>query len=446
MNERIVNSSMWFESRTDNLTLALILAGGSGTRLHSLTKWHAKPAVPFGGKFRTIDFPLSNCINSNIRRICVLTQYKSHSLNAHIHKGWHFLKPELDEFIELLPAQQRVKNDWYSGTADAVFQNLDIIQEYKPKYVLILAGDHVYKMDYRAMINHHVSTNADMTVGCIDVPVEEASEFGVMSIDNQYRITAFDEKPDKPQPLPDDKSRALASMGIYVFNREFLERVLQGDSHNGQSSHDFGKDIIPDNVHKHKLVAFPFRNYSSDRKSHQTAYWRDVGTIDAYYEANMELLSITPPLNLYDRAWPIWTYQEQLPPAKFVFDDDNRRGMAVDSMVSSGCVISGSRVKRSLLSNNVHLHSYSSIEDSVILPDVEVKRACRLKKVIIDKGCVIPEGTVIGEDKELDKLHFHVSPNGITLVSQEMLEHKKKYEQKQPQQKQQKRQQINHVA
>lgn len=405
------------ESRTDNLTLALILAGGSGTRLHSLTKWHAKPAVPFGGKFRTIDFPLSNCINSNIRRICVLTQYKSHSLNTHIQKGWHFLKPELDEFIELLPAQQRVRNDWYSGTADAVFQNLDIIQEYKPKYVLILAGDHVYKMDYRTMINHHVSTQADMTVGCIEVPVDDAREFGVMSIDKQYQITAFEEKPAHPQSLPNDQARAMASMGIYVFNREFLEQVLKGDDTNAQSSHDFGKNIIPDNVHKHKLVAFPFR----DRQTQQAAYWRDVGTIDAYYDANMELLRITPPLNLYDQAWPIWTYQEQLPPAKFVFDDDHRRGMAVDSMVSSGCVISGSQVKHSLLSNNVHIHSYNRIEDSVILPNVEIGRNCRIKKAIVDINCIIPEGMVIGENRELDKLRFHVSPKGVVLVSPEML-------------------------
>ena len=431
MNNSDTKDFSWSESRRDNLTLALILAGGSGTRLHALTKWHAKPAIPFGGKFRTIDFPLSNCINSHIRRICVLTQYKSHSLNTHIHKGWHFLKPELDEFIELLPAQQRIRNDWYSGTADAVFQNLDIIKEYKPKYVLILAGDHVYKMDYRAMIYHHVQSKADMTVGCIDVPVKDASEFGVMSVDDNYQITAFDEKPDEPRALPNDSSKSLASMGIYVFNREFLEQVLEGDSLDVNSSHDFGKNIIPNNVNKHKLMAFPFR----DSVTQEPAYWRDVGTIDAYYEANMELLNFIPALNLYDRSWPIWTYQEQLPPAKFVFDDDNRRGMAVDSMVSSGCIISGSKVKHSLLSSNVHVHSYNTIENSVILPNVEIERSCRIKNAIIDKNCVIPKGTVIGENIEQDKKYFHVSPNGIVLVSVEMLLAKERKEDKQKEKK-----------
>lgn len=398
-------------------TLALILAGGSGTRLKSLTRWHSKPAVPFGGKFRTIDFPLSNCINSGIRRISILTQYKSHSLNTHIQKGWSFLRPELGEFIELLPAQQRVKDSWYLGTADAVYQNIDIIDTINPEYVLILAGDHIYKMDYTPMINHHIASGANMTVGCMEVSRKKATEFGVMSIDQNNRITEFAEKPDCPTPIPSKPELSMASMGIYVFSRNFLYRVLQEDSINNSSSHDFGKDIIPKLLHQSQISAYPF----TDENTGNTAYWRDVGTVDSYFDANMDLLAVTPQLNLYDKNWPIWTYQEQLPPAKFVFDDENRRGMAVDSLVSAGCILSGGHVQRSLLSNNVRIHSYSHVEDAVILPNVQVGRGCNLRRIIIDRNCHIPEGTRIGYNREDDEQRFYVSKNGIVLVSPEML-------------------------
>lgn len=399
-------------------TLALILAGGSGTRLQSLTRWHSKPAVPFGGKFRTIDFPLSNCINSGIRQISILTQYKSHSLNTHIQKGWSFLRPELGEFVELLPAQQRVRDSWYTGTADAVFQNLDIIDTVNPDYVLILAGDHIYKMNYAAMIQRHIRSGADITVGCIEVPEKNAREFGVMAVDENNWIQQFFEKPKNPQTVPGKPGISLASMGIYVFPKALLSELLSMDSDQEDSTHDFGKDIIPGAVNQLKVLAYPF----TDSNTGNTAYWRDVGTIDSYYDANMDLLSVTPQLNLYDQTWPIWTYQEQLPPAKFVFDDQDRRGMAVDSLVSGGCIVSGSNVKRSLLSNNVRIHSYSSIKDAVILPNVEIGRHCRLKGVIIDRDCTIPPNTVIGYDPEQDAKHYYVSPNGIVLVSSEMLE------------------------
>lgn len=398
-------------------TLALILAGGSGTRLQSLTRWHSKPAVPFGGKFRTIDFPLSNCINSGIRRISILTQYKSHSLNTHIQKGWNFLRPELGEFVELLPAQQRVKDSWYLGTADAVYQNLDIIDTLNPEYVLILAGDHIYKMNYALMIEHHIKSGADITVGCLQVPSEEAKEFGVMSVDDNNRVTHFIEKPPKPESVPGKPGFSLASMGIYVFKRSFLDEILNTDAAIEASDHDFGKNIIPAAVEEHFVSAYPF----NDENTGNTAYWRDVGTIDSYFEANMELLSVTPQLNLYDKTWPIWTYQEQLPPAKFVFDDDDRRGMAVDSLVSGGCIISGSSVKHSLLSNNVRMHSYSVLEDAIILPNVEIGRNCKLKNVIIDRNCNIPPETIIGYDLEADAKRYYVSPKGIVLVSPEML-------------------------
>lgn len=403
--------------RVSQETLAIIMAGGSGSRLKDLTRWHAKPAVPFGGKYRTIDFPLSNCINSNIRKIFILTQYKSHSLNRHIQRGWNFLRAELGEFVELIPAQQRIKEMWYRGTADSVFQNLDIIEELDPAFVLILAGDHIYKMNYKEMIRAHMNTGAEMTVGCIEVPLEDAKEFGVMSVNNNDQIMEFNEKPDNPQPSPDNPEVALVSMGIYIFNREFLSRTLNEDELKEGSSHDFGKDIIPALIHRYPVSAFRFRNEERE----EGGYWRDVGTVDAYYEANMELLAVTPPLNLYDQRWPIWTYQEQLPPGKFVFDDDGRRGYAVDSMVSAGCIVSGSAVRRSILSNNVRVHSYCILSDCVILPDVDIGRNCRLSKVIIDKNCVIPPGTVIGEDLEQDSQRYHVSPAGVVLVSAEML-------------------------
>ena len=411
------NQESRFISLLTRDSLALILAGGRGSRLKQLTTWRAKPAVPFGGKFRIIDFPLSNCINSGIRRVGVLTQYKAHSLLQHIQRGWSFLRGEFGEFIEVMPAQQRIEASWYSGTADAVYQNLDIIRAHNPKYVLILAGDHVYKMDYGPMLAHHVDHDADMTIGCFEVPVAEATEFGVMTVDKNCRITEFSEKPEQPATMPGHDDISLVSMGIYVFNTEFLYDQLINDADIPSSSHDFGKNVIPGAIDKAKVVAYPFRDAGSEKQ----IYWRDVGTIDAFWDANMELVGLTPELNLYDEQWPIWTYQAQLPPAKFVFDDEGRRGMAVDSMVSGGCIISGSEVKHSLLFSNVRLQSYSFIEDSVILPDVKIGRNCRLKKVVIDKGCLIPDDTVIGENQEEDAERFHVSPGGVVLVTPEML-------------------------
>ena len=406
-----------FVSRLTRDTLALVLAGGRGSRLKQLTDWRAKPAVPFGGKFRIIDFPLSNCINSGIRRIAVLTQYKSHSLLRHLQHGWSFLRAELGEFVELLPAQQRIETSWYEGTANAVLQNFDIIRQHDPAWVLILAGDHVYKMDYGTMLAAHVESGADVTVGCIEVPLAEASAFGVMAVDDEMRITEFAEKPEHPKPMPARPGVALASMGIYVFSRQALFEELQRDNADTASSHDFGKDVIPAMLGRLRIHAFPFR----DPQRGEQAYWRDVGTVDSFWEANMELIGITPDLDLYDRSWPIWTWQEQAPPAKFVFDDEGRRGMAVDSMVSGGCIISGAQVFRSLLFSNVHLHSYSRIEDSLVFPLVDVGRNCRIRRAIIDKRCVIPPGTVIGYDPAEDARRFHVSPKGVVLVTRDML-------------------------
>jgi glucose-1-phosphate adenylyltransferase len=411
------HQSQRFVSRLTRDTLALILAGGRGSRLRDLTNWRAKPAVPFGGKFRIIDFPLSNCINSGIRRVAVLTQYKAHSLIQHVQKGWGFLRGEFHEFVEIWPAQQRIDTSWYEGTADAVYQNLDIIRGHDPEYILVLAGDHIYKMDYGEMIAHHVETNADMTVACLEVDLESAKAFGVMSADEMGRVYEFAEKPDQPQPMPDRADRALASMGVYVFNTHFLYEQLIKDADSSSSHHDFGKDIIPGIIEKYRVMAFPYR----DTQTGTQAYWRDVGTIDSYWAANLELIGITPELNLYDQEWPIWTYQEQLPPAKFVFDEEERRGMAVDSMVSGGCIISGATVRHSLLYSNVTVNSFANVEDSVILPDVDVGRGARLKKVVVDQGCMIPKGMVIGEDPEEDARRFHVSSNGIVLVTAEML-------------------------
>ncbi len=407
-----------FVSRITRDTLALVLAGGSGSRLRDLTRWHAKPAIPFGGKYRTIDFSLSNCVNSDVRRIGVLTQYKSHSLINHVQKGWSFLRAEMDEFIELLPAQQRIHDSWYQGTADAVFQNLDIIRLHNPKYVLILAGDHIYKMDYGVLTAHHVERQADMTVCCIETTLAEAREFGVMSVNAEDRVIGFQEKPQNPIPIPGSPDKALASMGIYVFNTQFLYEQLIKDAETPRSSHDFGKDIIPSLINKYRVCAYPFR----DIESGEQAYWRDVGTVDTFWQANIELLDVTPPLNLYDQEWPIWTYQEQLPPSKFVFDDDDgRRGMAVDSMVSAGCIVSGALVRRSLLFNNVRVNARSELNQCVVLPKVVIGERCRLTKVIFDQECVIPDGMVIGEDPKEDARRFHVSPEGVVLVSPEML-------------------------
>ncbi|MBK1673651.1 glucose-1-phosphate adenylyltransferase [Ectothiorhodospira shaposhnikovii] len=411
------SQSQRFVSRITRDTLALILAGGRGSRLKQLTLWRAKPAVPFGGKFRIIDFPLSNCINSGIRQVGVLTQYKSHSLIQHIQRGWGFLRGEFGEFVELLPAQQRIETSWYEGTADAVYQNLDIIRDHDPGYVLILAGDHIYKMDYGDMIAYHVESGADMTVGCLEVDLETARGFGVMAVDGDGRVRQFTEKPAQPQSIPDKPDKALASMGIYVFNTRFLFEQLIKDADTPGSSHDFGKDIIPSVIKPYRVMAYPFR----DVQTGSQAYWRDVGTIDSYWQANLELIGVTPELNLYDMDWPIWTYQEQLPPAKFVFDDDDRRGMAVDSMVSGGCIISGSQVRHSLLFSNVIVNSYSSVSDSVVLPDVEIGRHCRIHKAVIDKGCRIPEGMVIGENPSEDARRFYVSEGGVTVVTPEML-------------------------
>jgi len=398
-------------------TMALILAGGRGSRLKQLTYWRAKPAVPFGGKFRIIDFPLSNCVNSGIRRIGVMTQYKAHSLILHIQQGWGHLRGQFGEFVELLPAQQRVETSWYQGTADAVYQNLDILRNHDPSYVLVLAGDHIYKMDYGHMLAFHVDSVADMTVGCIEVPIEKAKAFGVIGVNKHGRIHSFTEKPQHPEPMPGKEDVALASMGIYIFNRDFLFEQLIKDADNKNSTHDFGADIIPSVINKYKVFAYSFH----DPKTGEQAYWRDVGTIDAFWEANLELIGVTPELNLYDNEWPIWTHQEQLPPAKFVFDDKDRRGMAVDSMVSGGCIISGAMVKHSLLFSNVTVSSYTYIESSVILPDVKIGKNCKIQCAVIDKGCIIPENTVIGYNHEEDALKYHISPNGIVLVTPEML-------------------------
>ena len=406
-----------FVSRLTRNTLALILAGGRGSRLRQMTLWRAKPAVPFGGKFRIIDFPLSNCINSGIRMIGVLTQYKAHSLIQHVQQGWSFLRGEFGEFIELLPAQQRIESTWYAGTADAVYQNLDIIRIHKPEHVLILAGDHIYKMDYGAMLAHHVESQADMTVGCIEVPLDDAKAFGVISIDANGRVVEFNEKPENPNPMPGSEDLALVSMGIYVFNTAFLYEQLIKDADDVYSTHDFGHDIIPRLIKKYRVSSFPFR----DTQGKQSAYWRDVGTIDAFWEANLELIGVLPELNLYDNKWPIWTYQEQLPPAKFIFDDDDRRGMAIDSMVSGGCLISGATVRHSLLFSNVRVSSHTRLQDVVALPNVRFGRNCRITKAVIDKGCVLPDGIVIGEDPVADAERFYVSPGGVVLVTPEML-------------------------
>lgn len=409
-----------FLSRLTRQTMALVLAGGQGSRLHELTRWRAKPGLYFGGKFRIIDFPLSNCINSGIRRIGVLTQYKAHSLIRHLVHGWSRFSLETKEFIEILPASQRVGGEWYRGTADAVYQNLDIIRTHQPRLVLILAGDHVYKMDYGPLLAAHVDTKADMTVCCIEVPIEEAAgQLGVMTVDETGRVLAFDEKPENPTPIPGQDRLCLGSMGNYVFNTGFLYEQVIRDSDDPRSQHDFGHNIIPSILKNHRVFAYPFRDTETDAQ----AYWRDVGTLDAFWEANMELVSVSPQLDLYDKVWPVLTYQEQNPAAKFVFDDDDRRGEAIDSMVSGGCIISGARVKRSLLFSNCLIHSYTDIKDSVVLPDVEVGRHCRIRKAIIDRGSIVPEDTVIGEDHEADrKRGFRVTPSsGIVLVTPDML-------------------------
>ncbi|KAB7628383.1 glucose-1-phosphate adenylyltransferase [Alkalilimnicola sp. S0819] len=407
-----------FVSRLTRDTLALILAGGRGGRLVSLTEWRTKPAVPFGGKFRLIDFPLSNCINSGIRRIGVVTQYKAHSLIQHVQRGWGFLRGEFGEFVEIIPAQQRLdKPLWFAGTADAVYQNIDIIKAHNPSYVLVLAGDHVYKMDYGALIARHVESGADMTVGCVEMPRERARAFGVMSADEQGRVRRFTEKPAEPEPMPGKPDRALVSMGIYVFNREYLFERLRQDAQDIDSARDFGKDLIPAAIAHDRVMAWPF----SDSDTGAQPYWRDVGTVDAFYEANQELIRESPELDIYDEQWPIWTYQAQLPPAKFIYDEDGRRGMAVNSMVSGGDIIAGATVRNSLLFSQVVVRPGSLVEDAVILPDVVLAEGCRVRRCVIDEGCRLPAGTVIGEDGEADRRRYYVTPKGVVLVTAEML-------------------------
>jgi len=422
MGENMVKEYPRFVSLLTKNTVALILAGGRGSRLKQLTDWRAKPAVPFGGKFRIIDFPLSNCMNSGIRRIGVVTQYKSHSLIKHIQRGWGFLRGEFNEFVDLLPAQQRVEDEsWYKGTADAVYQNLDILRVYKPEYVLILAGDHIYKMDYGEMVANHVRNEADMTVACIEVPTAEASAFGVMAANNEGRVVEFVEKPENPPAMPDKPGTSLCSMGIYVFNAAFLFEQLVRDADETHSEHDFGKNIIPHLIQAgYRVYAHSFTE-SCVRREDEEPYWRDVGTVDAYWEANLDLARITPELNLYDKDWPIWTYQEQLPPAKFVFDEDHRRGKAVDSMVSGGCIISGAVVRRSVLFSNVRVKEGAYLEEAVVLPDVTIGEGAILKQVVIDKGCKIPPGVSIGVNRIEDEKHFHITRKGITLVTPDML-------------------------
>ena len=398
-------------------TLALVLAGGRGSRLYELTDRRAKPAVYFAGKFRIIDFPLSNCVNSGIRRIGVLTQYKAHSLIQHLVRGWSGFRTELGEFVEVLPASQRTSGEWYAGTADAIYQNWDIIEALRPRHVLVLAGDHVYKMDYGEMLAHHVAKGAEMTVACLTVPLEDAKGFGVMAVNDEHRVTGFEEKPASPRPMPGSTHQALASMGIYLFNTDYLFAQLQRDAADPGSSRDFGKDIIPSIIGSHAVYAYPFL----DPKTGQQPYWRDVGTLDSFWESNMELVSVDPELNLYDDQWPILTYHRQLPSAKFVFRDPGREGKALDSIVSGGCIISGATLVNSLLFSNVRVHSFSTVTDTVVLPEVVINRHCRISRAIIDRGCVLPEGTVIGEDREADAQRFRVTPKGITLVTPEML-------------------------
>ena len=404
-------------------TMAYVLAGGRGSRLMELTDRRAKPAVPFGGKSRIIDFALSNALNSGIRRIGVATQYKAHSLIRHMQRGWNFFRPERNEGFDILPASQRVSEDqWYAGTADAVYQNLDIIETYKPKYIIILAGDHIYKMDYELMLQQHVDSGADVTIGALEVPREEAKGFGVLHINDKNVITAFVEKPADPPHVPGNPDIALASMGIYVFETSFLAGLLRRDAADKTSSHDFGKDIIPYIVNNGVAVAHLFSE-SCVRSSLETgSYWRDVGTVDAYWQANVDLTDTVPELDLYDQDWPIWTYGEVTPPAKFVHDLEGRRGLAVSSLVSGGCIVSGSSIRRALLFTGVRVNSFSSLEDAVVLPRVNIGRNASLKKVVIDSDITIPEGLVVGEDPELDAKRFRRSEGGVCLITQPMLD------------------------
>ncbi len=410
-----------FISRLTRETVALILAGGQGSRLYELTTWRAKPALYFGGKYRIIDFPLSNCVNSGIRRIGVLTQYKAHSLIRHLVRGWSWFQAGSGdrEFVEILPASQRVGGEWYRGTADAVYQNLDIIRTHDPQHVLILSGDHIYKMDYGPFLAAHAAAEADMTVSCLEVPLAEAAgAFGVMTVDESGRVIDFNEKPENPEPIPGKPDLCLASMGNYVFNTEFLYEQVIKDADTPGTQHDFGRNVIPAIIADYRVFAYPFR----DPDTGAQAYWRDVGTLDAFWEANMELVSVSPQLNLYDQQWPILTYQIQAPPAKFVFDDPDRRGEALNSMVSGGCVVSGAYINRSLLFTRCRAENHSRVTESVLLPGVTVGEGSRINRAIIDRGSRIEAGTVIGEDHDDDRERgFRVTKSGITLVTPDML-------------------------
>ncbi len=403
--------------------LAYVLAGGRGSRLYELTEVRAKPAVYFGGKARIIDFALSNALNSGIRRMAVATQYKAHSLIRHLQRGWNFLQPTRNESFDILPASQRVaENQWYAGTADAVFQNIDIIDSYEPEFVVVLAGDHVYKMDYERMLIQHVNDNADVTVGCVEVPSAEASSLGVMHVDANDRIIDFVEKPEEPPHIPDRPGRSLGSMGIYVFRRTLLHEQLRRDAADPHSTRDFGRDVIPYLVRNGKAVAHRFEQSCVRSKAETVSYWRDAGTLDAYFKANIDLTDVLPELDVYDREWPIWTYAKISPPAKFVHDVDGRRGMGISSLVSGGCIVSGSTLRNSLLCDSVHVHSYGEIDHAVILPMVTVGRHARLHNVIVDAGVRIPDGLVVGEDPQLDATRFRRTERGVCLITQPMLD------------------------
>tara|TARA_R110002051_G_scaffold70726_7_gene127302 strand:- start:46353 stop:47579 length:1227 start_codon:yes stop_codon:yes gene_type:complete len=402
--------------------MVFVLAGGRGSRLKELTDRRVKPAVYFGGKTRIIDFALSNALNSGIRKMAVATQYKAHSLIRHLQRGWSFFRAERNEFLDILPASQRSNTEsWYKGTADAVTQNIDIVDSYGVDYVIILAGDHIYKMDYELMLRQHVESGADVTVGCLTVPREEATAFGVMAADETGRITSFLEKPADPPATPEDPSKALASMGIYVFDWKFLRNLLQEDAQNAESTNDFGHDLIPLIVKNGKAVAHRF-DESCVRAPDAPVYWKDVGTIDAFWESNIDLTSFTPDLDLWDKSWPIWTYSESVPPAKFIHDERDRRGMAISSMISGGCIISGTEVRNSCLFTNVHSNSYAVLDHAVVLPNVVVNRSARLRNVVIDSGVIIPEGLVVGEDPTEDGRWFNATDRGITLITQAMLD------------------------
>ena len=410
-------------TRLASRSMAFVLAGGRGSRLKELTDTRAKPAVYFGGKTRIIDFALSNALNSGIRKMSIATQYKAHSLIRHCQRGWNFFRAERNEYLDILPASQRVsENQWYLGTADAVTQNIDIVDSYGVDYVLILAGDHIYKMDYELMLQAHVAAGADVTVGCLTVPRAEATAFGVMAVDGSDRITSFLEKPADPPGTPDDPSVALASMGIYVFKWSFLRDLLIRDAEDPNSSHDFGSDLIPDIVKNGHAQAHRFTESCVRHRPGAPAYWRDVGTLDAFWKTNIDLTDFDPELDLWDQHWPIWTYAEATPPAKFIHDEDDRRGVAVSSMVAGGCIISGTEIRRSLLFTQVHTNSYASLDGAVVLPHVTVGRHARLRNVIIDRGVVIPEGLVVGEDPEQDAKWFRVSEGGVTLITRAMLD------------------------